>query len=118
MDFSYNDIQNLINQLPTPFLLLGDLNAHNPLWGGRILDAKGRILEEILDKNDITILNNGAMTFHNVHTNSHTAIDLSICSSNIFINFDRSVNEYLNGSDHFPIHIKAVENIPVESSPK
>ena len=27
------DIQNLINQLPQPFLLLGDMNAHSPTWG-------------------------------------------------------------------------------------
>ena len=28
-------IQNLIDQLPPPFLLLGDFNAHSPMWGGK-----------------------------------------------------------------------------------
>ena len=30
-DFSELDILNLLNQLPPPFLILGDFNAHNPL---------------------------------------------------------------------------------------
>ena len=29
--FNITDIQNLIDQLPTPFLILGDFNAQNPL---------------------------------------------------------------------------------------
>ena len=46
--FSRNDLQNLINKLPNPFLLLGYFNAHNPLWGGNDLDTSGRIIEDIL----------------------------------------------------------------------
>ena len=34
LDFNIIDVQILINQLPAPFLLLGDFNAHIPLWGG------------------------------------------------------------------------------------
>ena len=30
--FTANDIQDLIDQLPTPFVVLGDFNSHNPLW--------------------------------------------------------------------------------------
>ena len=33
--FNVTDIQNLIDQLPTPFLILGDFNAHNPFMGWR-----------------------------------------------------------------------------------
>ena len=28
-----HDLNNLINQLPTPFNILDDFNAHNPVWG-------------------------------------------------------------------------------------
>ena len=116
--FNANDIQNLIDQLPVPFLMLGDFNAHNPLWGGNSLDAKGRIIEDIIDSNPISFYNDGSMTFHNVHLNQSSAIDLSICSSSILLDFNWSINEYLNGSDHFPIHLKYVMNIPSESFPK
>ena len=58
------------------------------------------------------------MTFHNIYSNQFSAIDLSICSPNIFMDFNWSVVEYLNGSDHYPIHLKFVRNTPSESSPK
>ena len=118
LDFSYNDVRLLINQLPTPFLLLGDFNAHNPLWGGNTLDEKGRIFEDIIDNHNITLLNNGAMTYHNIYSNTYSAIDLSICSSNLHVDYEWSVNEHPNGSDHFPIHIRSITNEPSEFSPK
>ena len=116
--FTYNTLQNLINQLPTPFLLLGDFNAHNQLWGGNVRDVYGSIVENILSANDVVLYNDGSMTYHNIHTNTYSAIDLSICSSNISMDFNWSVNYYLHGSDHFPIHLKHSENIPTPSSPK
>ena len=40
---SKEDIQDLIRQLPQPFLLLGDFNAKQPLWDlGNNEDARGR----------------------------------------------------------------------------
>ena len=30
---SRQDIEHIINQLPSPFLLVGDFNARNPMWG-------------------------------------------------------------------------------------
>ena len=105
LDISFNDIHSLINQLPTPYLLLGDFNAHNPLWGGNVMNTKGRVIEDIIDHHNITLMNNGAMTYHNIYSNTYSAIDLSICSSSINIDYDWSVDEYPCGSDHFPIHI-------------
>ena len=115
---SFNDIQFLINQLPVPFLILGDFNAHNPLWGGSTLNDKGRVIEAIIDSNPVTLYNDGSMTFHNIHLNQLSAIDLSLCSSSITLDFNWSVNEFLNGSDHFPIHLKYAINTPTESPPK
>ena len=36
-----NEIKNLIDQLPRPFILLGDFNNHNTLWGCK--DKKKRV---------------------------------------------------------------------------
>ena len=38
------DIEDLIAQLPPPFILLGDFNAHHPLWGDPNSDARGHDL--------------------------------------------------------------------------
>ena len=31
--FRQHDLNSLIMQLPSPFLILGDFNAHSPVWG-------------------------------------------------------------------------------------
>jgi len=38
--WSINDITDLVEQLPSPVLLLGDFNAHKPLWGSNKIDRK------------------------------------------------------------------------------
>ena len=118
LSYSTLDLQLLINELPTPFLLLGDFNAHNPLWGSQALDNKGKAIEDLIDSNDIALFNDGSMTFHNIHTNYFSALDLSISSSSIHLDFNWTVNSDLNGSDHFPIHLDYVINSPTESPPK
>ena len=47
-----------------------------------------------------------------------SALDLSISSSSIHLDFHWSVNDYLNGSDHFPIHLRYAQNVPSESPSK
>ena len=37
------DLDRLVVQLPMPFLIMGDLNGHNPLWGSMDINAKGKI---------------------------------------------------------------------------
>ena len=102
--FTSLDLQNIINQIPTPFMILGDFNAHNPLWGGTTIDTKGKIVEDLLDTNSLVLLNDGTPTIHNVHSNSKSAIDLSICTPSIYLDFEWAVDAHLNGSGHFPIH--------------
>ncbi|GBO31553.1 hypothetical protein AVEN_167784-1 [Araneus ventricosus] len=38
-------LDNLIDQLPTPFLLLGDFNGHSALWGSDVTNSRGRQIE-------------------------------------------------------------------------
>ena len=92
---------------------LSDFNAHNPSWGSKNLDNKGKVI----DRNDIALFNDGSMTFHNVYSNRFSALDLSI-SSSIHLDFHWSVNDYLSGSDHFPIHLRYAQNVPSELPPK
>ena len=82
------------------------------------MDKKRKVIEDLLDRNDIALFNDGSMTFHNVYNNQFSALDLSISSSSIHLDFHWSVNVYLNGSDHFPIHLRYAQNVPSESPPK
>lgn len=54
-----NELLDLITQLPSPYLLVVDSNTHNPLWGLKRFEQRGRIIENILDQLDAILLNNG-----------------------------------------------------------
>ena len=60
--FSLSLLQQLFDQLPQPCLIIGDFNAHHPLWGSSTDDTRGRIVEEFLTTNNLIILNNGSST--------------------------------------------------------
>ena len=94
------DFQGLINQLPSPFILMGDFNAKHSLWGGNICDRWGNIIEQLLDNNDIVLMNDGSPTRYDVYHNSSSAIDLTICSTALRLDYQWSVNKHLFGSDH------------------
>ena len=72
------DLLNLINQLPRPFLILGDVNARHPRWGEPISNDKGNLFEKILVEQDIALLNEADKTHYSVQHGSSTLIDLSI----------------------------------------
>ena len=111
-------LQDLINQLPATFILMGDFNAHNPIWGGTVVNERGKMIEDLVDINNRSIFNDGSKTYHNIHSGYSSAIDLAICSPNIYLDFQWSVNDFLHGSDHYPIHLKSILNIPTSTSPK
>ncbi|GFO06911.1 RNA-directed DNA polymerase from mobile element jockey [Plakobranchus ocellatus] len=41
-------LAELFEQLPMPFLVLGNFNAHSPAWGNSCHDGLGRCLEEFM----------------------------------------------------------------------
>ena len=54
---SLHDMDDLVRQLPTPYMLLGDFNSHNPLWGGNTIDGKGQRVEQFMDNHSLCFLN-------------------------------------------------------------
>ena len=103
------DIEHVINQLPLPFLLVGDFNARNPLWGNPDHNQKGKIMEDLLLKNNVCLLNDCSQTHVDSSTGKTSSLDLSICDPEILSDFSWSVCEDLCGSDHFPIFISPVK---------
>ena len=51
------EIHHLISQLPTPFLLLGDMNARHEFWGEPVNNDKGNIIHDILLSSNVSLLN-------------------------------------------------------------
>ena len=106
--FSLNSqhLDNLLQQLPSPYILLGDFNGHNILWGGQNNDSRGELIENFITKNDICIMNDKSYTYHSPSTKSFTSIDLSFCHPSLFLDYNWSVCEDQHNSDHFPIIIE------------
>ena len=83
VDIDITILTDLIRQLPHPFVILGDFNSHNILWGSNSTDHRGNTVESLIDSFGLILLNYPAPTHYNVAHNTFSSIDLSICSSNI-----------------------------------
>ncbi|GFO49476.1 RNA-directed DNA polymerase from mobile element jockey [Plakobranchus ocellatus] len=92
-------LAELFEQLPKPFLVLGDFNAHSPAWGDTRRDGRGRMLEEFTAENDLIILNSGEQTF--VHS----------ASPSIAAECSWAAHSDLCGSDHFPMFLTFTSNL-------
>ena len=83
-DIDENEVKKLVNQLPKHFILLGDFNSHNTLWECKD-KQKGKNLEKVINENDMCLLKNGALTYVNSFGRNHSAIDLTICKTTIYM---------------------------------
>ena len=102
-NLTQNSLQNLIHQLPQPFLFLGDFNAYHQLWGCPTNDSRGAVLEGVIGSERLCLLNDGRPT--RVGYSSQTAIDLTISSPTIYTDFSWNVSNTPLDSDHCPITI-------------
>ena len=99
------ELESLINQIPTPFIILGDFNSHNTLWNSYKTDKRGKQIETFINNNNIVILNDNAPTHLNVSNGNLSAIDLTLCSHSIASHLEWQALNELYGSDHFPLII-------------
>ena len=64
----------MLDHLQKPYIILGDFNSHNTLWGSAQTSQRGRVTEKPMEDTNCHILNDGAMT--KVAYSVETAIDL------------------------------------------
>ena len=97
--------QNLINHFKQPFLISLDANAHNTLWSSDHTDPAGRVLEEILQVNDLSLLNTTCPT------RGKSVLDLTIAHSEIMLDFQSEVISSKHSSDHHPVLISFTSDL-------
>ena len=102
----------LMNQLPKPTLILGDLNAHNPLWYDQRLDQRGEDIQKIMDTHDLIALNEDYPTFYRSFDQVTSNIDLALVTNTCATDFSWNILDDLYGSDHYPILISALQPSP------
>ena len=112
--FTVEDLMQLINQLPSPLMLLGDFNAHNELWGSNRTKQKSRKLEKVLFDAELNTLNDEIPT--RIEYNGETSIDLSIVSPELSDVIQWTVMPSPGDSDHCPI-IRTMANREREDAP-
>ena len=103
-----NQINNILQLLLTPFILLGDFNSHNTMWGCRSTNHKGQTLKNIINNNDLCLFNKKSPTHLDPSSATYSAIDLTLCNTSLFLDFTWRVYDNTCGSDHFPIVLKSL----------
>ena len=66
---------------------------------------KGRTIEDFVIQHGVDLLDDKSSTYLHPDTGSHSSLDLTICSPEIFPDLKRKVIDDLHGSDHFPIQV-------------
>ena len=110
VDVSLPDLEWLIQQLPAPFVPVGDFNAHSPLWDDVRQDSRGQTEETLSDDYNLCLLNTGEATYRHHSHHSFSVLGLSICDPSLALEFDWLTHSDLCGSDHFPIILKTSPN--------
>ncbi|GFV70825.1 hypothetical protein TNCV_2818581 [Trichonephila clavipes] len=64
-----HDLNNLVDQLPAPFVILGDFNGHSTLWGSAKTNPRGRQIEQVLSDQCVSVclITRNQRTFTNPH---------------------------------------------------
>ena len=70
-----SDLDNLVNELPAPFLFIGDFNAHSDLWGCSSSNSLGNKVQH-LESCNICLLNDKSPTYFHPATGSFALIDI------------------------------------------
>ena len=64
-------------------VLVGDFNARNTIWKANRTCRRGALLEGLMDKRDLFILNDiNQPTMYSLHWQTSSLIDLALCSAN------------------------------------
>ena len=64
---------HLIDQLPKPFISMGDFNSHYTSWGCKDTNEKGRIIEKFITEHDLVLLHDKTSTYVHPATGSHSS---------------------------------------------
>ncbi|GBO17314.1 hypothetical protein AVEN_159168-1, partial [Araneus ventricosus] len=110
-----SDLNNLILQLPPPFVILGDLNGHSPLWGSSDANSRGQKIEQLFADHNLCLLNSDEKTHFHLPTRTFHSVDLAICSPSLLPFYSLTVDNDLYNSDHFPLILTDNRNNPINS---
>lgn len=105
LGITMHELEDLLEQLPKPYLIVGDFNAHSSFWGSDKTDTRGQVIEDLILSNNLCLLNTGKPTYCSPSSGKMSCIDLSFSSPSIFTDLKWDVLDNPYGSDHLPVLI-------------
>ena len=105
-NYDLSQLPNILSQFQDPVLIMGDFNAHHPLWDINITDADqaGEKIEQFITNKDYCCLNeDDAHTYMSKTHRSFSSIDLTLCSTNLVEYVEWYVLNDNYTTDHYPI---------------
>ncbi|ESO88222.1 hypothetical protein LOTGIDRAFT_175894 [Lottia gigantea] len=108
------ELDNLVAQLPSPYILLGDFNGHHSFWGSFDDNSRGKLIADFIYDNDLCISNDESPTHFCSKNKSFSHLDLTISSPSLFQDFSWSVHDDLCHSDHYPVILRNNGPSPVD----
>lgn len=100
-----SELNAILKNIPKPMIILGDLNCHDTSWGSAISDNNGRKLLSIFDELNLCCLNDGRPTRRTAPNHNVSAVDVSVCSTDLASEIQWNISTNSHNSDHFPIII-------------
>ena len=98
-------IDRMINSFSSRYLILGDFNGHSHLWGANQENERGKIVEKLIDRHNLILLNDSVHTRFDTYHQTSSLLDLSLCHPSIYMDVACEISSDRLGSDHHPIII-------------
>jgi Endonuclease-reverse transcriptase len=105
------DLIKLVRQLPKPFIISGDINAHSCRWGSRKTSPRGKIFEKIIDERNLNVANTGEGTHLIPSTGGMSAIDVTLTTLDLSPETRWFVHPDSCNSDHLPTITEFLDGI-------
>ena len=109
------DLNNLLPQLPQPFMICSDANSRHFLWGADRCDRRGAVWEHIIRQHALNVLNDGRPTRLDEYTGLWSHIDITLSTGDVSQYMTWTTDDDLYSSDHCPIYVSCNINEGVTS---
>ncbi len=98
-----NELNKLSQALGPDGIILGDFNAHNPLWGeSEKLCKHGTDIQNWMEDKNLVLLNDGSYTRIDTFYDSWSSLDLTFATTSLAHLTQWQVHDDTWGSDHLP----------------
>ena len=98
---TFNELafDRMINSFSSRYLIL-DFNGHSHLWGANQENERGKIVEKLIDRHNLILLNDSVHTRFDTYHQTSSLLDLSLCHPSIYMDVACEISSDRLGSDH------------------